>query len=129
MGLLGEGLASRCGSGSRTPPTTKTSRAGQAPPQERYSPLREQSFNRGEWHSDQFAPPNNFNERTRVNSQYTQPLHPEDRFGPFNDQLSRRMPEYNQEVLQPRYWQEGGAPYQQYLLKKGFLDRPENFNS
>ena len=114
MSSIKEGKVERkpsSGSGSRTPPN-KTSR-GQAPPQERYSPPREHSFNRGGGHGDQFAPPNNFNNRTHANSQYTQPLHPEDRFGPFNDQLSSRMPKYNQEV-QPRYWQEGGAPYQQY---------------
>ena len=104
----------RKSSGSRTPPTNPS--RGQTSPQERWqrTSSRDHSFNRG--HSsqgDQFTPPpKSYSSRAATNSQYCQPLHPEDRFGQFNDQLSRRVPGYNHES-QPRYWQDEGSPYQQ----------------
>ena len=102
-------------SGSRTPPM-KGSR-GPSAQQERYAaPPQRQQFSNGPPHhsrSDQFLPPKNQG-RPSPPSQYTQPLHPDDRIGPYNDQLSRRVPGYNHEMESGRYWQGESGPYQQY---------------
>ncbi len=94
---------------SRTPPT-KPSR-GSGTPQQRWSIPPPKFDGRGPDLQSEPNPtsPNNY----RGGSQFCQPLHPEDRFGPFNDQLARRVPEYGHEDS-GRYWQSEGPSYQQY---------------
>lgn len=105
--------------GSRTP-TTRPSKGAASPSQERWSvPIpRQPSFSRS--HSSQgekhLNPPTsygmieNYNDIIE-NSRHCQPLHPEDRFPPFNDHLLRRFPAYNR-ALETRYWH-GERNYQQ----------------
>ena len=96
---------------SRTPPT-KPSRGPGAPP-ERWA-LPPQNYNgRGPNAESEQHPPSSKNYRGSSSSQFCQPLHPEDRFGPFNEQLARRVPEYGHEDP-GRYWQGEGPPYQHF---------------
>ena len=101
------------GSSSRTSsnrtPQTKTSRGRSTPP-ERYS---RQQFNGRPQNTQDEQYQSQKSYRGGSSSQFCQPLHPEDRFGPFNDQLSRRMPGYSYEAESGRYWQGDVLPYQQ----------------
>mmetsp|Transcript_22500 Transcript_22500/g.33305 ORF Transcript_22500/g.33305 Transcript_22500/m.33305 type:complete len:1223 (+) Transcript_22500:316-3984(+) len=55
-------------------------------------------------------------------SQYCQPLHPEDRCGPYNDQLSRRVPGYSSRESEQRYYEREQGNYQTFVPRRNELD-------
>lgn len=106
---LKEEEVERKSSGSKTP-TMRASSRGQYQRQDSWGtpPPVHPSYGRG---------PDPYNRPP--NSHYTQALHPEDRFGPFNDHLRRRAPSYSQDY-DSRY------PYEPYPPRRSHDEMSEH---